>query len=91
MITPILTLNARVTPIGIWIERKVRNFKDIGAEFWTEKIAIPLTHNARIILLRIGEMNFCIKFSLRHKMTNYKLIMNYKLKQEEARSKKEKL
>ncbi|WP_293075326.1 hypothetical protein [Okeania sp. SIO3B5] len=61
IITPTLTLKAKITPIGIWMDWKARNFKDIEAEFWTEKIAIPLTHNARIILLRIGEMNFCIK------------------------------
>lgn len=60
-ITPIPTLNAKITPTGIWIDWKAINFKDIEAEFWTEKMAIPLTHNARIILLRIGEMNFCIK------------------------------
>ena len=61
IITPTLTLKAKITPTGIWIDWKAINFKDISVEFWTENIAIPLTHNARIMLKRIGEIDFCIK------------------------------
>jgi hypothetical protein len=58
--SPIPALMARMTPRGISRERKVRNFRETGVAFCTERMAIAIIQMATRSEINRGAKDFIV-------------------------------